>query len=61
MTRAEINRQNQAKRTDYRTNRRFTEEECAAGGAEARYRERQRGIKLNHGRLFGKRERRPVH
>lgn len=60
LTRAQrsvINRVNQAQRRDFSTNRPFTAEECSAGGAEARYRERLRGTRLNHGRVFGKRDR----
>lgn len=38
------------------TNRhKFTEDECSSGGAEARWRERTKGKKLNHGILFGRR------
>jgi hypothetical protein len=33
----------------------FTEEECSSGGVAARWLERIKGIKLNHGVIFGKR------
>jgi hypothetical protein len=44
---------------DNKSNKRykFTEEECSAGGAEARWRERIKGVKLNHRIVFGKKER----
>lgn len=32
----------------------FTEDERSRGGAEARWKERTEGKKLNHGMLFGK-------
>lgn len=34
----------------------FTEDERSRGGAEARYLERVKGVKLNHGWRFGKKE-----
>lgn len=35
----------------------FTVDECSDGGANARYKERVDGKKLNHGVTFGKRDR----
>lgn len=34
----------------------FTEDECSRGGAEARWKERQTGVKLNHGMRWGKKD-----
>lgn len=34
----------------------FTKEQRSKGGAEARAAEKRRGIRLNHGQLFGKRD-----
>lgn len=53
MTRSEQNRLNALKRKPGHRYR-FTEDQRSRGGAEARWRERQMGVPLNHGVTFGK-------